>query len=1737
MYFKGDGLQLLKDYFAQTAGIFNISNISISLANPWKLPPLLDPLNTNVRHLSGENGLGAIGTLPGVSSSPISVFDTGRLRFTRTTGITLLSTDIPRVIAAISAVRRPSATNMLIAMTDVPVTQIGTPFLHPTYYDGSVAGRTLTATLTVGASYITVAGTWNTLYASWRANGANYCRITTGASKGVYRIRHYSITGAQVYLVNLDGTQFTAAASETAVALVGPGLAFFNQSGIIQNSRGAVTADGLFAPGESRNSYIFRLVFEKSGSPSPSDASQTGRYWLSLRPYLYGDGDEANGVSSQRDDGLITQSMVGNDGSRFWGAAAIVSASVSNGVAPVAGTPWAASMVFQRATQRLWGISYDIGGTGVGGIWWAYHKATETAHDVATNSGISNDPIAGIALAGGQPRGIKIGADGTVYVAVSAGVNAGLVRIDVDLTVPPQQWLASGSALGAAVAGIGMDSSRARSGGAATASTNATNIVTVTDGAFTAADVARVIRLIGLAGDSGTYLISAVTDATHVTVTTLVGGAVTFTIKAGGQFVIGDRLYLFWNDTTSTPGKVTYTESLAFGTILTRTVAMTNGARVAVSATTTGAPAAVAVDPKNGNVYWYSTDTTTQLNKYDPAANTWARRLIAGDLNVTPAGGSGTIVAPTAIYCIGVNPHASFREVWCGTDQGWIKLDADNFAGAFARYYGTGAASYYQNGGLLRPHGSTRQGITIVPCEAVLFGPDGRVVGLAHAANTAEFVMYCREGDAWNTAESTAAAESFPTNPPYPLPAIVVTPYGELVSILAFDSSGISSRCYTLPIDYQWIGGAWVAKEVVRGALPDATSSPGCLTKPLHTTLDDLLYGVKCAFTPQGGATPANNEFVGRMGQTGPQRVDGATTNTSANFAGSGFSAADVGRYLRIESGADQGVYVVATYTNANLVTLKKLNPGTAWTATATAGTLSYTVWEMGAYGPEACTVLAANGFGKDNLQDITNINYEWYAGKTVLSEEIEAVKFAVPYVGPRGSPGPVVGFESFVRATNPQYPPNYPQGRALPAAFPLAEQLMRGHTYLFATGTNGRINTTSDAWRTTNSAVGVDPPSAAGLQPGQMLTVDFGCDVEVGAVVARIDSDIGASEIIMTTPGNCYGGLIANLHRAPAAGGAPALASAVRVSGTQLSLATNAKPVRNTGTPDFLGASTASAADGATALGGSIITSAAGRFTGGEGWVLRLTSGVDVGYYRVTAVSPDGSQVTIRNLDMTAKTFAATATALSFDIHGNATREDDIVSVAANGAMLTVERLIDRNTAEFRCQPHTAIVTAAWNCLIPTWALVKRCSYSVVAQPPDVANNGTYSASDAREGYYPGVNAVEVTAKLVFDLSDLATAKRTGRYWKFSMVPRFGASSAFGAILPFAFEFYDTAGKRLDLLPDEKIDTIETQPNMLGCHLVRVNWIQASNAAASHVAGTNGLATISGALGNTVTCAGGKFLGFEVRAGTGGNAPGASGVFNAGGSDPIFVTSDVGRFIRFVGGANAGVIARIASVTSPTQVVVALAGSGGVLLLAADAGPIEYHLHEGIAVGVGVYDYIRIAGVEYPIIAISDSLATITLGNTFLALAGQTWEIRRRGTPVTGAPGVDATKIARILYSDQTWAMQPGDVVQDPKGVLGFFATDVNAASRTGGSIAGGNGVFTGTFFTPDDVGRILIVTSGTNTGHYRVSVYTNATTVTLVDARTGGALVLIAQAGITYKMAGERRFRLSRYVTVLRN
>lgn len=188
---------------------------------------------------------------------------------------------------------------------------------------------------------------------------------------------------------------------------------------------------------------------------------------------------------------------------------------------------------------------------------------------------------------------------------------------------------------------------------------------------------------------------------------------------------------------------------------------------------------------------------------------------------------------------------------------------------------------------------------------------------------------------------------------------------------------------------------------------------------------------------------------------------------------------------------------------------------------------------------------------------------------------------------------------------------------------------------------------------------------------------------------------------------------------------------------------------------------------------------------------------------------------------------------------------------------------------------------------------------------------------------------------------------------------------------------------------------------------------------------------------------------------------------------------------------------------------------------------------------GGATADYIRFSdGREFTLNTINDALTSITIAESGQpARTNVTWEILRPGYPTTSAT-TDATKTSRLVTPTVTFPLQSGDAAYDSRGALRFFSEDIGTGfQRADGVIAGGSGAFTGTLFCPDDVGRLLYITTGANVGIYEISVFTSATSITVKNHYTGAAVSLTADAGpVTYQIYGDRRYRNARFVVGLR-
>jgi hypothetical protein len=204
--------------------------------------------------------------------------------------------------------------------------------------------------------------------------------------------------------------------------------------------------------------------------------------------------------------------------------------------------------------------------------------------------------------------------------------------------------------------------------------------------------------------------------------------------------------------------------------------------------------------------------------------------------------------------------------------------------------------------------------------------------------------------------------------------------------------------------------------------------------------------------------------------------------------------------------------------------------------------------------------------------------------------------------------------------------------------------------------------------------------------------------------------------------------------------------------------------------------------------------------------------------------------------------------------------------------------------------------------------------------------------------------------------------------------------------------------------------------------------------------------------------------------------------------------------------------------------------------------------LYEGIASG----DYLAVttggvsnSNVEYQISSINNALTTITLvSGPSAAISNQPWEIRRRASNLYSTAQWD---IGWAGCTSGTYALSTGDVHVDSSGHFRTAFVDQTAYStslatavfspKADGATTISTGTFTGSDFCPDDVGRVLVIQSGADKGNYKISVYTSASQVTVVNLYTGAAVSFSANASsLSYIIKGDRRLRVSRYTAVVR-
>lgn len=1104
------------------------------------------------------------------------------------------------------------------------------------------------------------------------------------------------------------------------------------------------------------------------------------------------------------------------------------------------------------------------------------------------------------------------------------------------------------------------------------------------------------------------------------------------------------------------------------------------------------------------------------------------------------------------------------------------------------------------------------------------------------------------------------------------------------------------------------------------------TKTACVLGRPIHSTAQEVAFGVKVAWNRQGGATPPNNEFLGRGGQSRMTASDGTTTSGSSTFGGSGFVAGDVGKLLRIEGGSglltdEYKTYRIATYISAAAVTLRNLN-GATFNASANTTGMTYSVWDPGTpgsnAGPENITFMLADGFGKDNTQDLGGIAFDSFGWKARFYEQEEQRKFAVE--NPLALPGPLnispamrLYYETYARVTRSapttggQYDPALSHHRALPSSeFPLGRQMLDFGQDKFLEGTAGRADMNSSPGNLTDWH-GIVASNAA---MGASVMVDLGKDAEVGFIMMRFQCIGGTIGLQMLNASQH--GMLANLYNATHSGGTPvasytqhgtgdtiggaapnmtwtdagAAFTAADVgryitiqaattpanngtflitaftSGTQITYtnasgvaeaATNAKwfitsatartsglaqlsaTADNTtltlGSGDFLGSVTTGPFSNGqiTATQNTFVAPAATFVPGDYMRVLRITAGasLDLGSYRIIAVSLDGSTVTVRNLNQTAVAWNGSASGITYEVRNGVREEDQIIFWDSGGApaRCCVERLLTTTTAQVRTAPSALATNVNWWAFAPTWNPVKRLSVNTEAQPPDTKNNGTWMSGNAN-------NRDDLLSVLMyFDLTDLPASQRTARWWKWAGQPKFAGDSGSDASFRWtSMEFYDPSGNKLGQSRYTSTDQARTNPDFFFSWLSRVDFIQSANDALAGVAAKNGNADLGGGNGDTITLntGGNKFLGFQIGPTyTDGNPVNGGNTFNSA-TAAFPASATPGRFLWIQTGTNAGYY-RILTRVSATQVTVGPPSGVGSTVFSPTETGLTFSIHEGIAVG-GTYPdkfvfrrlgtagdvtttvatnqlnsasggftdadrgkLIRVWGAtndngtylivkvnsatqvlvttsfgdavsfvggtggsfevdsdlrEYSIAAINDALTTITISESLSpALTNKPWEIRRPAYDTTSTT-TEASKFARLtrlIVGGGTMPVQSGDIGNDRSGHLRFFSEDIGGSATAGaggyqradGVIAGGSGAFTGSGFSPDDVGRLLYIDTGANMGVYEISVFTSSTAITVKNHYTGAAVSLTADAGpVTYRVFGDRRFRLTKYATGLR-
>ena len=1757
------------------------TNYPATIIYPWKSAFGYDLTNLNIKHGFPYDNTGEA-RWPGGNYADMNAKHFHKYRFS--SSIAAWSTAVnARAFAGIGAADHRTLNiygwqGNLLSLAEFPkaLTQKGLMYEHPVY--------TSTAATTLGASYIVPAA--NHIY-TWKSHVYGWLRITSGADQGLFQVAHFDHTNNRVYLKHLDGNMFSATATSASVTTeYAFRRAFFNETLIIKQSTGKPVFTGKYTPLTARQPGMFRLKYEKTGSDE-AETDQRGSYYFSFQPWYFGEG--APGDYYRSDEGLPHQCRLLNFGDTN---NAFKSSAVNCNIATVGGGGHATEYAFDETAQRLWFIGASTTANSyLSGIYWWYYKSAESFHEVACNhasgAGLSGagDVATPIAMTGAEACTLMQGSDRKIYVILkqfSGGgtTNCGLVIIHptgypVVSPMTVQQYKTADWANYATVNGAAIDRSRYRS---------FSNIDTTAGGppgviediagtTFTQSDLGRAFK-VNSGADAGTYLISNVVDNNTIQVTTMAGGAVSFTGSTGVTGQIGDRIYLMFADATTNSGKLNYVESLDPSTVLFKTVTMTNGQQM-ISRAYVGLSTAADVDQDTGNLYWCSTGATPQANRYNPTTNTVIELGLAALSTVTAGSPSPANPAThTAFYTVKVNPK--FDEVWLGTSNtGAVKMKKSSWAAAdVARYYGINNAptAYANPAGVPRSTGipssftyGTNNNHTIQP----VICPDGAVFYLSSVGGgswEAGAVGYSREVDNFFMLDRGSCI----TEVSY-FPTWFFDPYGGGVAISLGGDAGWLGQTLGREMDYQYIGGVWTPKEVVRGVLPGSTPADsitaGCLAKPIHSAAEDLIYGIKVAFTKQGGATPANNEFLGRLGQVGAVRTDGSTTVVASAptqlFTGTGFTAGDVGRYLRIHSGVNQGIYIVTAFTSSVLVTVKRASGVSfAWAGGSPETGQTYSIWSAGSpqvnAGPECVTMPVADGLLKDTSQTFSGLGYEFHMFKTKLSEYDEGIKFCIdpPGAPPGGSALAAPVWEAKYM--------NYPNGGAqydaalfghkkmentatLPTPTKVTD-VINGTKDLFMSGQDGNSNAVK-AYLHSNFTS--PDPYWRGIKSnlygrGYALTVDLKKDVEVGYVVVRMSqNDTNPPQILNPGAGGNYSGIYSASNGVDVSTDT-AVGDARYTGGTGLSYTALAANLTVSG--NFAGSVVLTGTDGSTVSGENKIYSVANPFLAShEGHTIQISTGAnpsDQGYYRIIEVDAGGNWVRIKNLNLTDRAWVGTVGSITWTMTDGVREEDMIVSpsIGTPTYRFLVLRLIDIQTAQIQMLGGTSLVSQSYDVIKPKWREVKRLTNGIASTAPDEANNKTWGCGDGLDHYSEG------DGKIFFDFTDLPVAKRTGRYWKWAIQPRYEALgyNNVGHHYMVSMEFYAPSGNRIGFCSYNRLDSVTAEADYMSSHLSRLDFIQASSSAVG--TGFNGNVDVTAAGVVTPTTGGNKFLGFQTRPVQTNGGPVAT-TANFGGTG--FVDSDKGRFLRIQTGPNAGYY-RVTGVTSAILLTVSTP-AGSPVTFAVDGGGQTYTLHEGIQVGTTGMDYINFgaldSGDEWPIRGINDALTSITIDDrgTGQSLTGVAFEIRKRAindyNSSATLPAPTASKTARILYAYRiqgSLPQQPGDVFADSNGYLRYWANDIgNQVVHTDGTTV----ISTGTFqtiantFSKDDEGRVLQITSGADIGNYKISVFVSATEVTVVNLYTGAAYNFTAGAGsLSFKILGERRFRLARYATVVR-